>query len=114
LLSCIGLFAISLLVVEQRRKEICIRKVVGASVSTITIMLTADFLKIVALSFLIAAPIAWWLTGKWLQDYANRIELNIWIFIAAGLLVVFIALVTISLRTIKAALQNPIKSLRTE
>ena len=114
LLSCIGLFAISLLVVEQRRKEIGIRKVVGASVSTITIMLTADFLKIVALSFLIAAPIAWWLTGKWLQDYANRIELNIWIFIAAGLLVVFIALVTISLRTIKAALQNPIKSLRTE
>ncbi len=114
LLSCIGLFAISLLVVEQRRKEIGIRKVVGASVSAITMMLTAEFLKIVALSFLIASPIAWWLTAKWLQNYANRIELNIWIFISAGIIVVFIALITISLRTIKAALQNPVKSLRTE
>ncbi len=114
LLSCIGLFAISLLVVEQRRKEIGIRKVVGASVSTITVMLTVDFLKIVAISFLIAAPIAWWLTGKWLQDYANRIDLNIWIFILAGILVALIAILTISLRTIKAAVQNPIKSLRTE
>ena len=114
LLSCIGLFAISLLVVEQRRKEIGIRKVVGASVSKITIMLTADFLKIVALSFAIASPIAWWLSGKWLQNYANHIDLNIWIFISAGILVVFIAIITISLRTIKAALQNPVKSLRTE
>ena len=114
ILSCIGLFAISLLIVAQRRKEIGIRKVVGASVSTITLMLTKDFLKLVGISFLIAAPVAWWLMSKWLQEYPYKIELNIWVFIAAGVLAAVIAVLTVSFKTIKAALQNPVKSLQTE
>ncbi|MEO6347785.1 MAG: ABC transporter permease [Aquaticitalea sp.] len=114
ILSCIGLFAMSLLVVEQRRKEIGIRKVVGASVSSITILLTKDFLKLVGTAFLIATPIAWWATGQWLQNYAYRIDLNIWIFIASGGIALVIALATIGERTIRAAVANPVKSLRTE
>lgn len=113
-LSCIGLFAMSLLVVAQRRKEIGIRKVVGASVSAISVLLTKDFLKLVAIAFFIATPIAWWATGKWLQNYAYHIDLNIWIFLAAGGITVVIAIATISVRTVRAALQNPVKSLRTE
>ncbi|PHR92078.1 MAG: ABC transporter permease [Leeuwenhoekiella sp.] len=114
ILSCIGLFAISMLVVTQRTKEIGVRKVVGASVAQITFLLTKDFLKLVGVAFLIAAPVAWWLLSQWLQDYEYRIELHLWIFLAAGLLAVFIALVTISFRTIRAALKNPVESLRTE
>lgn len=114
ILSCIGLFAMSLLVVNQRRKEIGIRKVVGASVSSITVLLTKDFLKLVVIAILIAMPIAWWMTDKWLQNYAYRIDLNIWIFLAAGGIAVGIALATISVRTVRAAIANPAKSLRTE
>ncbi len=114
ILSCIGLFAMSLLVVAQRRKEIGIRKVVGASVSSITVLLTKDFLKLVGIAFLIATPIAWWAMGEWLQNYAYRIDLNIWIFIASGGIALLIALATISERTIRAAVANPVKSLRTE
>lgn len=114
ILSCIGLFAISLLVVAQRRKEIGIRKVVGASVPTITIMLTLDFLKLVAIAFLIAAPLAWWLSGEWIQNYTYRIDLDIWIFFSAGIIAVIIALLTISIQSIKAATANPVKSLKSE
>ena len=113
-LSCIGLFAISLLIVSQRTKEIGVRKVVGASVTSITFMLTKDFLKLVGIAFLIAAPIAWWFMQQWLEDYPYRINLNVWFFIGAGLLAAIIALLTVGGRTIKAALQNPVKSLRTE
>lgn len=113
-LSCIGLFAISLLIVAQRTKEIGIRKVVGASVTSITIMLTKDFLKLIIWAFLIASPIAWWLMSQWLEDYPYRINLHIWFFVAAGVLAVLIALLTIGVKTIKAAIQNPVKSLRTE
>ncbi|CAL65691.1 ABC transporter permease [Christiangramia forsetii] len=114
ILSCVGLFAISLLVVSQRRKEIGIRKVVGASASRITVMLTSDFLKLVGIAFLIATPIAWFFSDKWLQGYPYRMDLNIWIFISAGVLAFIIAILTISFRTIRAAIQNPVKSLRTE
>ena len=114
ILSCIGLFAISLLVVSQRQKEIGIRKVIGASVSTITILLTKDFLKLVGIAFLIATPIAWYATSQWLQNYVYRIDLSIWIFLAAGAIAVLIAVVTISFRTIQAALKNPVESLKTE
>jgi len=114
ILSCVGLFAISLLVVAQRRKEIGIRKVVGASVSKITVMLTSDFLKLVGIAFLIAAPTAWYFSNEWLQSYPYRIDLNIWIFIIAGILAFIIAILTISFRTIRAAIQNPVKSLKTE
>ncbi|WP_142783833.1 ABC transporter permease [Changchengzhania lutea] len=113
-LSCIGLFAMSLLIVAQRRKEIGVRKIVGASVSAITVLLTKDFLKLVAIAFLIATPIAWWAMSKWLQNYAYRIDLNIWIFLAAGGIAVLIAMMTIAGKTISAATSNPVKSLRTE
>lgn len=114
LLSCIGLFAISLLVVSQRQKEIGIRKVVGASVSTITVLLTKDFLKLVGVAFLIATPIAWYATSQWLQNYVYRIDLSIWVFLAAGAIALVIAVLTISFRTIQAALKNPVESLKTE
>lgn len=114
ILSCIGLFAISLLVVSQRQKEIGIRKVVGASVSTITVLLTKDFLKLVGIAFLIATPIAWYATSQWLQNYVYRIDLNVWIFLAAGAIALIIAVLTISFRTIQAALRNPVESLKTE
>jgi ABC-type antimicrobial peptide transport system permease subunit len=114
ILSCVGLFAISLLVVSQRRKEIGIRKIVGASVGKITVMLTSDFLKLVGIAFVIATPIAWYFSDEWLKNYPYRMELNIWIFLFAGILAIGIAIFTISFRTIKAAMQNPVKSLRTE
>jgi len=114
ILSCIGLFAISLLIVAQRKKEIGVRKVVGASVLRITLMLSTDFLKLVAVGFAIAVPLAWWFAHNWLQGYASHITLNIWIFIAAGAAALLIALLTISFRTIRAASQNPVRSLRTE
>lgn len=114
ILSCVGLFAISLIVVSQRRKEIGIRKVVGASIGTITIMLTSDFLKLVVIAFLIATPIAWYFSNEWLQNYPYRMNLSLWIFAGAGIIAFFIAILTISFRTIRAAMQNPIKSLRTE
>ncbi|MCX2681746.1 ABC transporter permease [Galbibacter sp. EGI 63066] len=114
ILSCVGLFAMSLLVVTQRRKEIGIRKVVGASVSTITLLLTKEFLKLVLIAFLIATPIAWWFTSQWLQGYVYRIDLSVLTFLLAGGIVLVIAIATISTKTIGAATQNPVKSLRTE
>ncbi len=113
-LSCIGLFAMSLLVVAQRRKEIGVRKIVGASVSAITVLLTKDFLKLVVIAFLIATPIAWWAMNKWLQNYAYRIDLDIGMFLIAGGISVLIAMITIAGKTIKAATSNPVNSLRTE
>jgi ABC-type antimicrobial peptide transport system permease subunit len=114
ILSCIGLFAMSLLIVAQRRKEIGVRKIVGASVTTITILLTKDFLKLVVIAFLIATPIAWWTMSEWLQNYVYRINLNTWVFLTAGGIAVLIAMLTIAVKTIKAATSNPVKSLRTE
>jgi len=114
ILSCIGLFAMSLLIVAQRRKEIGVRKIVGASVSAITVLLTKDFLKLVVIAFLMATPIAWWTMNKWLQNYPYRIDLNIWVFLAAGGITVLIAMLTIAVKTIKAATSNPVESLRTE
>ena len=114
ILSCMGLFAMSLLIVSQRTKEIGIRKVVGASVTSITYILTKDFLKLVLFAFLIASPIAWYVMKQWLQNYAYRIDLSIWFFIGAGAIAIVIALLTIGTRTIKAARANPVKSLRTE
>ena len=114
ILSCTGLFAISLLVVAQRRKEIGIRKVVGASVAKITQMLVVDFLKLVGIAFLIAAPISWYFSGKWIQNYPYRIDLNVWIFIAAGGIAVIIALLTVSYHSIKAATSTPVNSLKSE
>ncbi len=113
-ISCIGLFGLSVLSAEKRIKEIGIRKVLGASVNSIVSILSADFLKLIFISLLISIPLAWMATDKWLQNYPYRITLSWWLFASAGLLVVLIALFTISFQSIKAALANPVKSLRTE
>jgi len=114
IIACLGLFALSAFMAEQRNKEIGIRKVLGASVSSITTMLSKDFVKLVVIAFVIAAPIAWWAMNKWLQDFAYRISIGWWMFFVAGIIVVLIALATISFQSIKAALMNPTKSLRSE
>ena len=106
--------AMSLLVVAQRTKEIGIRKVIGASVSSITLLLTKDFLKLVGVAFVVGTPIAWYALDRWLQEYAFHVPLSMWFFIGAGFLAALIALITVGTRTIKAAAANPVKSLRTE
>ncbi|MBO0342016.1 MAG: ABC transporter permease [Bacteroidota bacterium] len=114
LLSCIGLFAISMLVVGQRTKEIGVRKVLGASISSVAILLTKDFLKLVALAFIISTPIAWYFLNEWLQNYASHVVLSPLFFVAAGLTACLIAFATVGSRTLKAASANPVKSLRDE
>jgi len=114
LISSLGLFGLSAFTAEQRTKEIGIRKVLGATVTGIVAMLSKDFLRLVGLSILIATPVAGWAMYKWLQDFAYHIPLSISIFALAGTLAIFIALVTISFQSIKAAISNPVKSLRTE
>ena len=113
-IACLGLFALSAFMAEQRSKEIGIRKVLGASVSGITRLLSFDFVKLVILAILIASPIAWWGMYKWQQGFIYHPPIPWWIFIAAGLLAILIALVTVSFQSIKAAVANPMKSLRSE
>jgi len=114
LIACLGLFGLVTYIAEQRTKEIGIRKVLGANITTIIQLLSKDFLKLVLVSFVIAAPVAWWAMNKWLQDFAYRTHIGWWIFIAAGIIALLIALLTISFQAIKAAIANPVKSLRTE
>jgi len=114
IIACLGLFALSAFLAEQRSKEIGIRKVLGASVQGITTLLSAGFIKLVLLAILIASPIAWWFMHKWLQDFAYRIAISWWMFAIAGLGAISIALITVSFQSIKAALANPVKSLRSE
>jgi putative ABC transport system permease protein len=113
-ISCIGLFGLSVLSAEKRTKEIGIRKVLGASVSNVVSILSTDFLKLVIIALLVAVPTAWFVAGKWLENYPYRITLSWWMFAIAGLLVVCVALATVSFQAIKAAIANPVKSLRTE
>ncbi len=113
-IACLGLFGLATFIAEQRTKEIGIRKVLGASVQGIIQMLSKDFMKLVAIAFIIAAPLAWWAMNIWLQDFAYRINIEWWFFALAGLGALAIALVTISFQAIKAATANPVKSLRTE
>ncbi|RRA99782.1 ABC transporter permease [Larkinella rosea] len=114
LLACLGLFGLSAYTTAQRTKEIGIRKVLGASVPNIVLLLSKDFLKLVFVAILIASPLAWWAMDRWLQDFAYRIDVAWWIFAVAALLAVGIAFVTVSLQSLKAALMNPVKSLKTE
>jgi len=114
IIACLGLFALSAFMAEQRNKEIGIRKVLGASVSGITAMLSKDFVKLVIISIIIASPIAWWAMTKWLQDFAYRISISWWMIAIAGLSAIVIALLTISFQSIKAALTSPVKTLRAE
>jgi putative ABC transport system permease protein len=113
-ISCMGLFGLVAFTTRQRTKEIGIRKVLGASVTQIVNLLSKDFLRLVILGIVIASPIAYWAMNKWLQDFAYRINIEWWIFALAGIVAVVIALLTVSYQSIKAALANPVKSLRTE
>jgi len=99
---------------ENRIKEIGIRKVLGASVTTITTLLSKDFLKLVLVSIVIAVPVTWYFMGKWLEDFAYRISISWWVFAISGILTLVIALLTVSFQAIRAAKQNPVKSLRSE
>jgi putative ABC transport system permease protein len=113
-ISCLGLFGLAAFTAERRTKEIGIRKVLGATVSSLTTLLSKDFLVLVGISCIIAFPVAWWMMQNWLRDYDYRINISVWVFIAAALLAIFIALITVSFQAIKAALANPVKNLRTE
>ncbi|HZJ21224.1 MAG TPA: FtsX-like permease family protein [Pricia sp.] len=112
--ACLGLLGLVAFMAEQRKKEIGIRKVLGASVLNITRMLSKDFVKLVLMALLIAFPIAFWLADYWLQGFAYRIRMSWWVFAIAGVIALAIALFTVSFQAIKAALANPVKSLRTE
>lgn len=114
LIACLGLFGLITFAAEQRYKEIGIRKVLGASVPDVSAMLTKDFLKLVVIALLFAFPIGWWTMNKWLQGFAYRITISWWIFLLAGAVAILIALVTVSLQAVKAAMANPVKSLRSE
>jgi putative ABC transport system permease protein len=114
LISCLGLFGLGAFSAEQRTKEIGIRKVLGASVSGIVTLLSKDFLKLVLAGIVIATPIAWWAMNKWLQDFAYRVNISAWIFIVAGVAALVIALLTVGIQAVRAAVANPVKSLRTE
>ena len=113
-LACLGLFGLAALAVVNRTKEIGIRKVLGASVSGIVRLLTKDFLKLVIVALVIAAPLSWYFMNKWLQDFAYRISIGWWVFILAGSLAILIAFVTIGVQAVRAGIANPVKSLRTE
>ncbi len=113
-MACLGLFGLVTYTAEQRVKEIGVRKVLGASVTQITRMLSADFLKLVLIACLIAFPVSWWATGKWLQTFAYRMNLDWWIFAIAAGCALLIAFITLSFQAVKAATANPIRSLRSE
>ncbi|HZK96544.1 MAG TPA: FtsX-like permease family protein, partial [Prolixibacteraceae bacterium] len=114
LISCMGLFGLSAYTAEIRTKEIGIRKVLGASTSGLAGLLSKDFIKLVAISCIIAFPIAWWMMKNWLDSYAYRINISWTVFVAAGILALIIAMITVSFQAVKAAVSNPVKSIRTE
>jgi ABC-type antimicrobial peptide transport system permease subunit len=113
-ISCLGLFGLATYMAENRVKEIGVRKVLGASVAGITTLLSKDFLKLVLTSFVLAAPLAWWMMHQWLLDYPYRVQIQWWVFALAAILSILIAILTVSYQAIKAAIANPVKSLRTE
>lgn len=113
-ISCLGLYGLATFTAERRSKEIGIRKVLGASISGIIALLSKDFLKLVIISLLVASPLAWWAMNNWLQEFAYRVNIGWWIFMAAGLIAILIAFVSIGFRAVKASAANPIQSLRAE
>lgn len=112
--SFINITGLAIGMAENRIKEIGVRKVLGASVMNITTLLSKDFLKLVVISLVIASPVAWYAMHQWLLDYTYRINIECWVFAGAGLLAILISLITVSYQAIKAAIANPVKSLRTE
>ena len=113
-LSCIGLYGLASFMAVQRIKEVGIRKVLGASAGSIVYLFSKEFVILITIGFAIAAPLAWYFMHQWLQDYVYRINISWWVFAVAGLIAIIIALVSISFQAIKAAIANPVKSLRTE
>lgn len=114
LISCLGLFGLATYTAEVKRKEIGIRKVLGSSISGIVQLMSKDFLKLVLISIIIAIPVGWWAMSKWLEGFAYRTDIKWWVFAIAGSMALFIALVTVSFQAIKAAIANPVESLRSE
>lgn len=114
LISCLGLLGLVIYTTERRKKEIGIRKVLGATLVQLNLLLCKDFLILVGLAFLIAAPIAWWGLNSWLQDFAYKTNLSWWIFVLSGAAMLMIALIIMSIRTLKTAMSNPVDSLKTE
>ena len=114
LLSCLGLYGLVSFMAVQRVKEVGVRKVLGASVASVIYLFSKEFIILVAIGFVIASPVAWYFMDKWLQDYVYRINISWWIFLMGGISAVVIALVTVSFQAIKAAIANPVKSLRAE
>jgi ABC-type antimicrobial peptide transport system permease subunit len=114
LISCLGLFGLAAYTAERRTKEIGIRKVLGASVQGVAGLLSKDFLQLVFISCILAFPVAWLTMNSWLQDYQYRINISWWVFVAAGAAAIVITIITVSFQAVKAALANPVKSLRTE
>jgi putative ABC transport system permease protein len=113
-ISCLGLLGLVIYVTNQRTKEIGIRKIIGATVTNLIVLLSRDFLKLIGLAILIAVPISWWGSRKWLENFAYKTSLSWWIFAAGGGILLFIALIILCIRTLRAALANPVKNLRTE
>jgi putative ABC transport system permease protein len=113
-IACLGLFGLATFTTEQRTKEIGVRKVLGASITSIVTLLSKDFLKLVLIAIVIASPLAWYTMHRWLQGFAYRVDIVWWVFVLAGLLAVGVALLTVSFQSIRAALTNPVKSLKTE
>jgi predicted permease len=114
LISCLGLLGLVIYTINTRTKEIGIRKILGASVTNILSILSTDFVKLVLIAFTIAAPVAWWASYKWLEDFAYRTAMSWWVFVLGGIFMLLVALITLSFQTIKAAIANPVKSLRSE
>jgi putative ABC transport system permease protein len=114
IIACLGLFGLSIFVVERKIKEIGIRKVLGANVTGIVVLLSKDFARLVAIAVLIATPLSWYFMNGWLNDFAYRINIEWWVFVVAGLIALLIALITVSIKSVKAAIANPVTSLRTE
>ena len=114
LIACLGLVGLSIFTAKRRTKEIGIRKVLGASVNSLFALLSKEFLWLVIIAFLISTPLAWWAMNNWLQNFAYRTSISWWVFAVAGLSALSIALITVSVQSLKAAIANPVKSLRTE
>jgi putative ABC transport system permease protein len=114
LIACLGMFGLSSFAVEQRTKEIGVRKVLGASVSKIILLVSKDFTKLVVVAFIVAAPVGYLIINRWLQNFAYRVEIDVWTFVLVGFMALIIALVVVSYHSIKAALTNPVNTLRYE
>ena len=114
LISCLGLFGLVSYVAEQKKKEIGIRKVLGASINSVVKLLTKDFVKLVGIAFVIASPIAYLFMQRWLEDFTYRIDIQWWVFVLAGIFALVITFLTVGFQSLKSALANPVKSLRTE